>query len=184
MISLSSFVKKKCTKRQFWLHGGKKEGIWPSPMTKALTPQKTPKKQSDNVKTPPKSSITQRLRTDLKRPVIVTDSHPTGVVKPVYGIPTFPLTTKAVEPKGHIQKNAQSDNFGYMERKRKGSDPVLWQKPLHHRKLQKSKVTTWKRHQNFRLHNDCGPTYNGQLEWRTATQLVLLNRFTGSQPFH
>ena len=24
------------------------------------------------------------------------DSHPTGVVKPVYGIPTFPLTTKAV----------------------------------------------------------------------------------------
>ena len=24
------------------------------------------------------------------------DSHRTGVVKPVYGIPTFPLTTKAV----------------------------------------------------------------------------------------
>ena len=24
------------------------------------------------------------------------DSHPTGVVKPVNGIPTFPLTTKAV----------------------------------------------------------------------------------------
>ena len=24
------------------------------------------------------------------------DSHQTGVVKPVYGIPTFPLTTKAV----------------------------------------------------------------------------------------
>ena len=24
------------------------------------------------------------------------DSHPTGVVKPVYEIPTFPLTTKAV----------------------------------------------------------------------------------------
>ena len=24
------------------------------------------------------------------------DSHPTGVVKPLYGIPTFPLTAKAV----------------------------------------------------------------------------------------
>ena len=24
------------------------------------------------------------------------DSNPTGVIKPVYGIPTFPLTTKAV----------------------------------------------------------------------------------------
>ena len=24
------------------------------------------------------------------------DSHPTGVFKPVYGIPTFPLTAKAV----------------------------------------------------------------------------------------
>ena len=26
----------------------------------------------------------------------VNNSHPTGVVKPVYGIPTLPLTTKAV----------------------------------------------------------------------------------------
>ena len=40
---------------------------------------------------PPKTSITQRLRTDLGRSVGVT-SHPTGVVKPVYGYPTFPLT--------------------------------------------------------------------------------------------
>ena len=30
------------------------------------------------------------------------DSQPTGVVKPVYGIPTFPLTLKAVQSKGHI----------------------------------------------------------------------------------
>ena len=29
------------------------------------------------------------------------DSHPTGVVKPVYGILTFPLTEKAVQSKGH-----------------------------------------------------------------------------------
>ena len=33
------------------------------------------------------------------------DSHPTGVVKPVYGIPTFPLTTKAVESKGYTFEN-------------------------------------------------------------------------------
>ena len=45
--------------------------------------------------TPPKTSITQQLRTDLGRSVGVT-SNPTGVVKPVYGIPTFPLTAKAV----------------------------------------------------------------------------------------
>ena len=39
--------------------------------------------------------LTQRLRTDFGRSVGVT-SHPLGVVKPVYGYPTFPLTTKAV----------------------------------------------------------------------------------------
>ena len=35
--------------------------------------------------------------------------------------------------------------------------------PYTNRKLKKSKVTTQKRDQTFRLHNDCGPTY-GQLE--------------------
>ena len=42
-----------------------------------------------------KTLITQRLRTDLGRSVGVT-SHPTCVVKPVYGYPTFPLIAKAV----------------------------------------------------------------------------------------
>ena len=37
-----------------------------------------------STQTPPKTSITQRLRTDLERSVGVTN-HPTGVVKPVYG---------------------------------------------------------------------------------------------------
>ena len=41
-------------------------------------------------KTPPKTSITQRLLTDLGRSVGGYDSHPTGVIKPVYGIQTFP----------------------------------------------------------------------------------------------
>ena len=38
-------------------------------MTKAPTPTEKSKKQHDNTKTPPKSSITQRLRTDLGRSV-------------------------------------------------------------------------------------------------------------------
>ena len=44
------------------------------------------------------TTIVDRLRTVSWG----NDSHPTGVFKPVYGIPTFPLTTKAVLSKGHI----------------------------------------------------------------------------------
>ena len=33
------------------------------------------------------------------------DCHPTGMVEPVYDIPTFPLTAKAVQSKGHQFKN-------------------------------------------------------------------------------
>ena len=45
----------------------KKEEIWLSPVTKAHTPTEKSKKQHDNLKTLPKISITQRLRTDLGR---------------------------------------------------------------------------------------------------------------------
>ena len=39
---------------------------------------------------------------DRLRPVSLSnDSHPTGVVKPDYGIPTSPLTAKAMESKEH-----------------------------------------------------------------------------------
>ena len=41
-------------------------------MTKAPTPTEKSKKQRDNTKTPPKTSITQRLRADLGRSVGVT----------------------------------------------------------------------------------------------------------------
>ena len=41
-------------------------------MTKAPTPTEKSKNQRDNTKTPPKTSITQQLRTDLGRPVGVT----------------------------------------------------------------------------------------------------------------
>ena len=64
--------------------------LWQNPIY-----QQKIRKPKDNTQTPPKTSITQRLRTDLGRSVGVT-SHPTGVVKPVYGYPTFPLTATAV----------------------------------------------------------------------------------------
>ena len=50
----------------------KKEKIWLSPMTKDLHPQKKSKRQRDNKQTPPKTSITQRLRADSGRQVGVT----------------------------------------------------------------------------------------------------------------
>ena len=74
----------------------KKEEIWLSPMTEALTPTEQSKKQRDNTKNATKNfdytTIADRLRTVSWG----NDSHPAGVVKPVYGIPTFPLTAKAV----------------------------------------------------------------------------------------
>ena len=50
------------------------------------------------------------------------------------------------------------------KRKRKKSDSVLWKNPYTNSKFQNSKVTTQKRHQNPRLHNDWERTKNGQLE--------------------
>ena len=50
----------------------KKEEIWLSPVTKTPTPTEKSKKQRDNIKTPPKTLITQLLRTDLGRSVGVT----------------------------------------------------------------------------------------------------------------
>ena len=45
-----------------------------------------------------------------------------------------------------------------VKRKWKRSDSVLWQKPLYRQRNPNSNVTTQKRHQKLRLHNDCGPT--------------------------
>ena len=50
----------------------KKEEVWPSPMTKAPTPTEMSKGQVTTQTTPQKSSIKQRLRTDLGRLVGVT----------------------------------------------------------------------------------------------------------------
>ena len=49
----------------------KKEEIWPSAMTKALTPTEMSKGQSDNTNNATKKSIKQRMRTDLGRSVEV-----------------------------------------------------------------------------------------------------------------
>ena len=68
--------------------------------------------------------------------------------------------------------------------KRKRSDSALWQKPLHRQKNPKSNVTT---HRTLpktsiiqRLRTDLGRSAGVTI----ATQLVWLNRFTGSQPSH
>ena len=65
----------------------KKEETWLTSMTKAPTPTEKSTKQHENKKTATKTSITQRLRTDLERSVEVTA---------VYERSTFPLTTTAV----------------------------------------------------------------------------------------
>ena len=62
-------------------------------MTKPSIPTENSKTKGHNTQTPPKTSIPQRLQTDLGRSVGVT-SHPTGVVKPVYGYPTFQRTRR------------------------------------------------------------------------------------------
>ena len=56
------------------------------------TIQKATWKYKDDTKNFDYITIADRLRTVS----LGSDSHPTGVVKPVYGIPTFPLTAKAV----------------------------------------------------------------------------------------
>ena len=43
------------------------------------------------------------------------------------------------------------------EKKKKRSDSDLWRKPLYQQKIRKPMDNTT-RHQNVRLHNDCGPT--------------------------
>ena len=66
-------------------------------MKKAPTPTEKSKKQRDIIKkTLPKTSITQRLRTDLGRSVGVPAGTLTSVVKRVYERSTFPLTATAV----------------------------------------------------------------------------------------
>ena len=81
----------------------KKKEISISPTTKACTPTENSEMQSNSTKTPPKTSITQQLRTDLWRLVEVRTATElvwlTGL-----RIQTFPLTAKTVSSKGHTYK--------------------------------------------------------------------------------
>ena len=74
-------------------------------MTKAPTPTEKSKKQRDNTKHASKNFDYTTIADQLRTVSLGDESHPTGVVKPVYGIPTFPLTAKAVLSKGHTFKN-------------------------------------------------------------------------------
>ena len=65
-------------------------------MTKAPTPTEKSQKQRDNTKTSPKNFDYKTIADRLSTVSWGNDSHHTGMVKPVYGILTFPLTTKAV----------------------------------------------------------------------------------------
>ena len=53
---------------------GEKEEIWLIPMTKAPSPAEMSKGQNDSTNNATKSSISQRLRTDLGRSVGVTSA--------------------------------------------------------------------------------------------------------------
>ena len=76
-----------------------------------------------------------------------------------------------------------SANIRCTREKRKRSDSVLWQKPLHQRKCRKGKVTTQTTPQNSsitqRLRTDLGRSVGVT----TATQLVWLTGL-GTQPSH
>ena len=61
-------------------------------MTKSPIPTETSKMSGDNTKTQPTPLIADRLSTES----LSNGSRPTGLVKIVYGIPTFPLTVTTV----------------------------------------------------------------------------------------
>ena len=82
-------------KRQFKTYLDKKEEIWLSPMTKAPTATETSKGAVKTQTTPQKSSIKQRLRTDLRRSVGVTTATQLVWLTWFTG-PTFPLPATTV----------------------------------------------------------------------------------------
>ena len=72
--------------------------------------------------------------------------------------------------------------FSYKDKRRR-SDPVLWQEPLHQQKCQKGKVTTQTTPQKCSIKQQLRTDLGRSVEVTAATQLVWLTWFTG-QPFH
>ena len=67
----------------------------------------------------------------------------------------------------------------YAKRKRKRSDSVLWQKPLHQQQCQKGKVTTQTTPQKSSIKQRLRTDLGRSVRVTTATQLVWFTRFTG-----
>ena len=65
-------------------------------MTKAPTPTEKSEKQRDNNKKCHQNFDYTMIADRLRTVSWGNDSHPIGVVKLVYGIPTFPLAAEAV----------------------------------------------------------------------------------------
>ena len=63
---------------------------------------------------------------------------------------------------GFVHHISMSRKKAFVQEKSKRSDSVLLQKPLHRQKNPKSNLKTQKRHQTFRLQNNCGPTMGGK----------------------
>ena len=83
----------------------KREEIWLSPMAKAPTTIEKSNKQHDNIKTPPKTLITQRLRTDLGRSVGVT------AVTPLVWLNRFSSAQPSHSPNQNQTRDADSSQL-------------------------------------------------------------------------
>ena len=131
-----------------------KNEIWLSPLTKTLT---TTENSTTNWqhKNATKTSVVHRLLTDWGRSVEETS---VSQLFTLFTAPSLSANHKSrVSKRTHI-KNMQIILLLETKRKRRRSDPVLWQNPLYQQKMRKPKDNTHKRHQKLRLHNDCGPT--------------------------
>ena len=72
-------------------------------MTKSLIPTENKKKTTDNIKTPPNTFDYTTSADRLRMVSWSNNSNQTGVVKPMYRCPTFPLTTKVVQSNAHLK---------------------------------------------------------------------------------
>ena len=80
------------------------------------------------------------------------------------------------------QVSSNSSHRLLSQTKRRRSDPVLWQKPLHQRKCQKDKVTTQSTPQKSAIKQLLRTDLGRSVGVTTATQLVWLTWFTGHLP--
>ena len=80
----------------------KKEEIWLSHMRKAATPTEKSKKETWQHKNATKNFDYTTIADLLRTVNWGNNIHPTWVVKPVHGIPTFPLTKMCNQKDRHL----------------------------------------------------------------------------------